>query len=157
MKRKRVQEEEDVLIEKISNTSSSLKKKFILNFTTMPREKTELELMTHNNLIIQTLIDSMEQNEMKIFQSIVEEHPTLLLKNLFSIKKLENLEMLEFLFEMKIISKESLGDDTNLLIHFVSMGNMIAAEYLIKVQKFDLLFQSDLTGRTGQLREISQM
>jgi hypothetical protein len=52
--------------------------------------------------------------------------------------------MLDFLFEKKFISKESLGYDKDLLIHFISMENMVVSEYLIKIQKFDLLFKLEL-------------
>jgi hypothetical protein len=152
MKRKRVQDEEDELIEKIKNTSNSLKKKLISNSTNRSSEKIKKELKEHEIFIVQTLIDSMEKNKMKIFQYITEEHSTIISKEILidtNVRELNNLEMLDFLFEKKIISKDSLGYDKNLLIHFISMENMIAAEYLIKGQKFDLLYKSERTGRTG--------
>jgi hypothetical protein len=153
MKRKRVQDEDDEWIEKIKNTSNSLKKKLISNSTSRSNEKIKQELRSHEILIVQTLIDSMEQNKMKIFQYITEEHPTLISKDILfntNVIEFKNLEMLDFLFERKFVSKESLRYDSDLLIYFISMENFIIAEYLIKVQKFDLLFQSDVTGRTGK-------
>jgi hypothetical protein len=149
MKRKRVQDEEDELIEKIKNISSSLKKKLISNSTS---EKMKQELKSHEISIVLTLIDSMEKNKMKIFQYITEEHPKIIPKDILfntNAREFKNLEMLDFLFEKKIISKEFPRDDKDLLIHFISMENMITAEYLIKVQKFDLLYKSERTGRTG--------
>jgi hypothetical protein len=153
MKRKRVQDEDDEWIEKIKNTSNSLKKKLISNSTSRSNEKIKQELRSHEILIVQTLIDSMEQNKMKIFQYITEEHPTLISKDILfntNVIEFKNLEMLDYLFERKFVSKESLRYDSDLLIYFISMENFIIAEYLIKVQKFDLLFQSDVTGRTGK-------
>jgi hypothetical protein len=159
MKRKRVQDEEDELIEKIKNISSSLKKKLISNSTNRSSEKMKQELKSHEISIVLTLIDSMEKNKMKIFQYITEEHPTLISKDILfntNASEFKNLEMLDFLFEKKFISKEFPRDDKDLLIHFISMENMITAEYLIKVQKFDLLYKSERTGRTGNVKISSQ-
>jgi hypothetical protein len=158
MKRKRFQDEEDELIEKIKNTSSSIHKKIISNSTSRSNEKIKQELKSHEIFIVQTLIESMEQNKTKIFQYITEEHPTLIPKEiLFYVKKMKNLEMLNFLFEKKFVSKDFLRSDIDLLIHFVSMENIIAAEYLIKVQKFDLLFRSESKGRTGNVKDFFLM
>jgi hypothetical protein len=160
MKRKRVQDEEDELIEKIKNSSNSFKKKIISNSTSRSSEKIKKELKEHEIFIVQTLIDSMEKNKMKIFQYITEEHPTLISEDILfytNVREFKNLEMLDFLFEKKFISKDSLEYEKDLLIHFVSMENMIAAEYLIKVQNFDLLYKSERTGRTGNVKIYSQM
>jgi hypothetical protein len=157
MKRKWIQDEEDELIEKIKNTSNFLKKKLISKFTSRSNEKIKQELKSNEIFILQTLIDSIEKNKMKIFQYITEEHPTLISKDiLFNIKGLKNLEMLDFLFEKKFVSKEFLEYDKDILIYFVSMENINVAEYLIKVQNFDLLYSSERTGRTGNVKISSQ-
>jgi hypothetical protein len=155
MKRKRLEEdEEDLLIKKIKNTSNSFQKKFISNSTSRTNKKITSELKDHEKFILEVFIDSMDQNKMKIFQYICEEHPKLIPENiLFQINFVKNFEMLDFLFEKKFTSKDVLEYENNLLIHFVSKNHIIIAEYLIKVQHFDLNFKTKKTGNTGKFVE----
>jgi hypothetical protein len=126
MKRKRKQDEEDVLIENIRTTSNSINIKMISSTTSRSNQKIIQDSMNHEIFIVKTLIDSMGKNKMKTFQYITEEHSTLISKDiLFNTKELKNLEMLDFFFEKKFVSKESLGYDKDLLIHFISMENMV--------------------------------
>jgi hypothetical protein len=152
MKRKREKDEGDELIEKIKNTSLSIKKQSNLKSTSRTKEKINKELEIHEEYILEVFVDAIQVNKMKIFLFICEDYPTLIPEGiLFRVKNIENLEMLNYLFDKKFISKLVFGNDKDLLIHFISLNNIVVAEYLIKVQQFDLNFKSEKTGRTGLL------
>jgi hypothetical protein len=153
VKRKREEEDEDSLIEKIKQRSSFIQKK-LNSFSekhVIERCSTNVELSFLKKEIENEFLVSIEENKLKMFQFICEDFPLLVQKlNLFQLKNVKNLEILKQLFDINLASKESMDEDKDLLIHFVSMDNIIVAEYLIKVQQFDLNFKSEKTGRTGE-------
>jgi hypothetical protein len=153
VKRKREEEDEDSLIEKIKQRSSFIKKK-LKSFSekhVIERCSENVELSFLEREIKNEFLVSIEENKLKMFQFICEDFPLLVQKiNLFQLTNVKNLEMLKQLFDINLASKESMDEDKDLLIHFVSLNNIIVAEYLIKVQQFDLNFKSEKTGRTGE-------
>jgi hypothetical protein len=108
--------------------------------------------------INQELISSIQENKKNIFKFICKEFPKLISPLIFwEVTKME-LEMMKFLFEKKIISKEtrnSLGED--LLMHWTIQSNFELVEYLIKVQHFDLTTKSSFRSYTGNKNWILEI
>jgi hypothetical protein len=74
MKRKREKDEGDELIEKIKNTSLSIKKQSNLKSTSRTKEKTNKEMKIHEEYILDVFVDAIQENKMKIFLFICEDY-----------------------------------------------------------------------------------
>jgi hypothetical protein len=149
MKRKREPEEEEIVIE-IKEKFTEINTKIKSNTTKRGIEKTKLELNSFETFVEQQFIKSVTQDKQKIFKFICTEHPTLVPPNILFYVSYITLEMVEFLFEKKLVSKETrnhIGEDA--LIHWIRQKNFQLVEYLISIQKFDLTITSGTRKRTG--------
>jgi hypothetical protein len=149
MKRKREQEEEEIIME-IKEKFTEINKKIKSNTTKRGIEKTKLELDSFETFVKQQFITSVTQDKQKIFKFICTEHPTLVTPNILISVSYITLEMVEFLFEKKLVSKETknhIGEDA--LIHWIRLKFFQIVEYLISVQKFDSTITSGTRKQTG--------